>query len=81
MYNETCEDICKITYDDRISHKLQNVLLSRSLDTVRYLSVHSSSCKQVSAFQNLTKYVCYAGCFSPYFTQNKLKIHAEHINI
>ena len=27
MYNEACEDISKITYDDRISHKPQNVLL------------------------------------------------------
>ena len=27
MYNEACEDIRKITYGDRISHKLQNVLL------------------------------------------------------
>jgi len=46
MYNEACEDICKISYVDRISHKLQNVLLFVA-------STHCVPCHRADKFMPL----------------------------
>jgi len=73
MYNEACEDICKISYEDRISHKLQNVLIFVA-------STHCVTCHRVDKFMSLeTK--PNMRVMQGVMQENILKIQAEHINI